>query len=77
VEGPRAFVQGQIDKHRAQIDAILEEQAKLIKSGKRMAAPAAVPARRGRPPKNASGAKAPRGRRPGRQPSLSAKARCP
>jgi hypothetical protein len=70
LEGPRSFVQGQIDKHRGQIDAILEEQAKLIKSGKASEAPKA-PARRGRPPKQvAAVGKAPRGRRPGRQPVI-------
>jgi hypothetical protein len=70
LEGPRSFVQGQIDKHRGQIDAILEEQARLVKSGKALQPPTA-PARRGRPPKQASAVgKAPRGRRPGRQPVI-------
>jgi hypothetical protein len=66
IEGTQKFVQHQIEKHRPEIDAIVEELARLTKSGK-------LPAgtrrgRRGRPPKAA--AKGGRGRRPGRQPVI-------
>jgi hypothetical protein len=64
IEGAQSFVQGEMKKHHRQIDAILKEQAKIIKSGK---APASGK-RRGRPPKSA--AKSARGRRPGRQPVI-------
>lgn len=67
MEGDTEFVRQQVERHREHIDAILSEQARLIKTGEALGARRR--GRRGRPPKDAS-ARPAGGRRPGRQPVI-------
>ncbi len=65
IEGSQEFVQQQMQEHRERIQTILDEQARIIKSGKMDTG-----RRRGRPPK--AGRRGPKqpGQRPGRQPFI-------
>lgn len=65
IEGSQEFVQQQMQEHRERIETILDEQARIIKSGK-----AGAGRRRGRPPKSGRRAPGQSGQRPGRQPLI-------
>jgi hypothetical protein len=70
MEGDQKFVEQQLDLHRDHIETILNEQVKIIQSGK-IPVGSAVKGRRGRPA--GSGKPTPRiksGRKPGRQPVI-------
>jgi hypothetical protein len=69
IQGPEDFVNAQLAKHKDHIHMIVDEQMKLIRSGK-FGVPKITRGRRGRPPKDGATRRGATGRRPGRQPVI-------